>query len=363
MAQVRLILVGGFLGAGKTTLLSAAGRILTQRGKSVGLITNDQAPDLVDTRWLTRDGLEVREVSGSCFCCNFDGFTQAASVLAHNAQVILAEPVGSCTDLSATIVAPLQKFFSEQYTLAPLTVLCDPLTLRRVMSAQPGMHPSAVYIYKKQIEEAGVIMVAKCDLISHQDRAEIQTLIAGINPGAVVHFVSAYTGEGFETWLNEIMTVVQSSGHITPVDYRTYAEGEAVLGWLNAEYRLHGTSCCLPDWRHLAKEILRSIQTTLRFRRQAIGHIKILIDDGSGKLIGNLVDLDRAPELRGTIDPHAMEISLIMNARAELSPKALDELVNKTLTDLTGRCLRVEALGHRCLSPGEPNPTHRFAAF
>ncbi|HBT77267.1 MAG TPA: hypothetical protein DEB39_10180, partial [Planctomycetaceae bacterium] len=79
--MTKLILVGGFLGSGKTTLLAEAAKTLTAEGKTVGLITNDQAPDLVDTRLLSRiDGLvgkgpegSVVEVSGSCFCCNFNG--------------------------------------------------------------------------------------------------------------------------------------------------------------------------------------------------------------------------------------------------------------------------------------------------
>ncbi|MEI8376830.1 MAG: GTP-binding protein, partial [Planctomycetota bacterium] len=47
--KTRLILVGGFLGAGKTTMLWEASRRLVERGLRVGLITNDQAPELVDT--------------------------------------------------------------------------------------------------------------------------------------------------------------------------------------------------------------------------------------------------------------------------------------------------------------------------
>ncbi len=49
MDRPRLLLVGGFLGAGKTTLLAQAAGRLARRGKRVGLITNDQAANLVDT--------------------------------------------------------------------------------------------------------------------------------------------------------------------------------------------------------------------------------------------------------------------------------------------------------------------------
>jgi len=49
MKTTRLILVGGFLGAGKTTLLWEAAQRIINGGQRVGLITNDQAPELVDT--------------------------------------------------------------------------------------------------------------------------------------------------------------------------------------------------------------------------------------------------------------------------------------------------------------------------
>lgn len=49
MNHREIILVGGFLGAGKTSLLREAVRILEEKEVKVGLITNDQAPELVDT--------------------------------------------------------------------------------------------------------------------------------------------------------------------------------------------------------------------------------------------------------------------------------------------------------------------------
>ena len=45
---------------------------LMNKGLRVGLITNDQAPELVDSELLKLSDLRVAEVSGSCFCCNFN---------------------------------------------------------------------------------------------------------------------------------------------------------------------------------------------------------------------------------------------------------------------------------------------------
>jgi len=59
--NVKIILAGGFLGAGKTTLLWKASQYLMERGKKTGLITNDQAPELVDSALLTNNGLILNQ--------------------------------------------------------------------------------------------------------------------------------------------------------------------------------------------------------------------------------------------------------------------------------------------------------------
>ena len=49
MKKTRFVLLGGFLGAGKTTLVGQLAKRYSDAGKRVGIITNDQAADLVDT--------------------------------------------------------------------------------------------------------------------------------------------------------------------------------------------------------------------------------------------------------------------------------------------------------------------------
>src|ERR1051325_9373357 len=93
------IMIGGFLGAGKTTAILRLARHLTAAGRRVGLITNDQSHDLVDTVMRRAGGFAVKETPGGCFCCRFDSLTHAAARLARQAapDIFLAEPVGSCT--------------------------------------------------------------------------------------------------------------------------------------------------------------------------------------------------------------------------------------------------------------------------
>jgi signal recognition particle GTPase len=54
-AKARYIMIGGFLGAGKTTAVGKLAKRLVDQDVRVGLITNDQGRNLVDT---TLDHLE-----------------------------------------------------------------------------------------------------------------------------------------------------------------------------------------------------------------------------------------------------------------------------------------------------------------
>ena len=49
LEKPRYIMIGGFLGAGKTTAVAKLAARLTNLGRRVGLITNDQGRNLVDT--------------------------------------------------------------------------------------------------------------------------------------------------------------------------------------------------------------------------------------------------------------------------------------------------------------------------
>ena len=57
------IMIGGFLGAGKTTTIARLARHFVAQGKRIGIVTNDQTDDLVDTQTLRSQGFDVGEVA------------------------------------------------------------------------------------------------------------------------------------------------------------------------------------------------------------------------------------------------------------------------------------------------------------
>src|SRR6266704_2134950 len=168
--KARYIMIGGFLGAGKTTAVARLATRLRDQGLRVGLITNDQGQQLVDTAMLAARGFAVEEIAGGCFCCRFNSLTDAARKLSVETRpdVFIAEPVGSCTDLVATVSYPLRRIYGDQFSIAPLSVLVDPIRARRVLGLENGgsFSEKVTYIYEKQLQEASLIIINKIDLLA-----------------------------------------------------------------------------------------------------------------------------------------------------------------------------------------------------
>src|SRR5207245_2444144 len=148
--------------------------------------------------------------------------------------------VGSCTDLRASVQYPLRRLYGDEYRVAPLSVLVDPIRALRILGLEPGkaFSPKVLYIYQKQLEEAEIVVINKADLLDSPRRARLEAAMRSAYPHAELHAVSARAGSGLNDWFGRI---VGAEGDVRPapdVDYGVYAEGEALLGWCNGTFRL-----------------------------------------------------------------------------------------------------------------------------
>src|SRR5258708_22158517 len=169
-------------------------------------------------------------------------------------QVILAEPVGSCTDLAATVVLPLERMYQARFTLAPLTIAAD---ARRLLDfvRQDGvraLHDDITYLFAKQIEEAELLLLNKCDLLPESGLTFLRNWLLAYLPGVQVLPVSGRTGEGLAAWVERFLDppTSQAQPHqVLDLDYTRYGRAEARLGWLNASGILGGDAAALAqDW-------------------------------------------------------------------------------------------------------------------
>src|SRR3954470_3992167 len=239
-------MVGGFLGAGKTTAILKIAQHLRNQGQRVGLITNDQSFGLVDTTMLSSHGFAVEEITGGCFCCRFNSLVEASERRSAETtpDVFIAEPVGSCTDLKATVDYPLRRIYGSEYAIAPLSVLVDPIRAMRILGLETGKSFSekVVYIYGKQLEEAEIIVINKADLLTPEQLESLRNALTTRFPKAHIQVISARSGLGIQDWITRILDGVPKTTGAMAVDYEEYADGEALLGWLNATLEIDSPS-------------------------------------------------------------------------------------------------------------------------
>lgn len=405
-----LALVGGFLGAGKTTFIGRVTRDLRERGLRCAVVSNDQSVGLVDTaaaRML--EGAAVGEVTGACFCCKLDDLVAVVARLRaeERPDVILCEPVGSCTDLVATVVRPLESLYQTGFRLTPFTVLLD---ARRAAAAFGGARrkkdfaKDVGYIFRKQVEEAAWLFVNKAETMTEGEREGLRAALAKAFPEKRVWFGSAKAGDGVTEWMEEsIFPRVQEeaderlpaahcerrndpAAEITPamdescattvkdhyrdleIDYGVYARGEAMLGWYNA--RLGWRSAAPADGNGWLLETGRRVSARLEERGLEVAHFKAaLIKTQDGKTqeprqegdmaVVNQVLSGEDPSLSREMEGEILEGELLVNLRAEGDANDLKAIVREVL-DAPGPA-SLTWLDEAAFQPGEPKPTHRLA--
>jgi G3E family GTPase len=360
-------MIGGFLGAGKTTAMGRLARHLTDQGLRVGLITNDQAGGLVDTKLMRNQGFTTEEIAGGCFCCRFNTLVDAAAKLtdATKPDVFIAEPVGSCTDLVATVTYPLRRIYGAEFTVAPLSVLVDPIRARRILGLDDGGNFSTkvAYIYKKQLEEADVIVINKQELLTPDQLTQLVDALEIAFPNSYVLTASAREQKGLSEWFDILSRETQGIHPTMEVDYEVYADGEALLGWLNATVTLKAEDEF--DANAFLKDLAANIQSRLQAQNAEVAHLKMTYspDDGiAGEIASvNLVRNDNIPESGMSLDEPSTGGQLILNLRAETDPENLLKAVRAALDSATAAMTGLSAsLDHEeHFRPGKPVPTHR----
>ncbi|MEZ5364340.1 MAG: GTP-binding protein [Bryobacterales bacterium] len=366
MPKAGYVMIGGFLGAGKTTAVLRLARHLSDRGQKVGLITNDQSFGLVDTAMARSQGFPVEEITGGCFCCRFDSLVDAADKLSAGSRpdVFIAEPVGSCTDLRAAVSYPLRRIYGDDYEIAPLSVMVDPVRAARVMGLEQGKSFSdkVLYVYDRQLAEADLIVINKVDLLTAEQLSELRDALGRQYPQAEILEVSARSGDGLDAWFDRIADAEMGLADAPDVDYEIYAEGEALLGWMNAT--VHLSSDHLVDGNEALRDIADRIAAAVT--GGDIAHLKMTFtpDEDAGDIgVLNLVRNDTRPELAHILKEPLDAGELIINLRAEDDPETLHaaalDAVNAWAEAEQGR--QVEILHSERFRPAKPSPTYRMA--
>lgn len=361
--EVKLIVIAGFLGSGKTTAILKIAKKLTAQGKKIGIVTNDQSENLVDTAFLSSQGYGVVEVTKGCFCCNFDEFTLKLQSLSEKEMpdIILAEPVGSCTDLVATIFKPIMNNYTKNFILSPLSVLVDPLRLAKFIKAVQNNFLNEInYLFDKQLAEADIILLNKCDAISASDTAKFTDFLKNRYEGAKVFVVSSKEETGLDDWIEIIASMRTEAKQSYDIDYDKYAFAEASLGWYNGQCTISCENTV--DINSFTSSILESIRRKCMVKNFDIAHIKVYTVSGTDYAKASVTSSEHSPHFDAKATLEAKNFNVLLNARIEAPSEDIESLCAASIEENTKKysCI-VCNYRYDCFSPKYPTPKFRLS--
>jgi Ni2+-binding GTPase involved in maturation of urease and hydrogenase len=361
--MTRFVALSGFLGAGKTTTLIAAAELMERTGQRVAVVTNDQGTDLIDSTLARRNTSLAAEVTGGCFCCRFDDLMSVTRDLIESSapDVIIAEAVGSCTDLQATVVRPLTAYYGGQFSVAPLTTVVDPLRLLAFRSAESGEPESDLsYLFGKQLAEAEIIALNKIDLVGEADATATFTSLGQAHPAARIVPYSARTGTGLTELLQAWQASTAWEGSLE-IDYDRYAAAEAQLAWLNQRFDVRTSGTTGFDPVRWAEAAVRKTAELTGVPDADIGHIKLTLDTDAGMFKASITGTTSGPVIDLLPDGVAQRGTAVINARVACEPAILDSAALAAISyadQITGTSSQAHAAAS--FKPGYPKPVHRL---
>ena len=358
--KTRFLVLGGYLGAGKTTLAVNLARTLKERNdRSVAIITNDQGDVLVDTEFTKDAGFDVREILGGCFCSNFNEFVSSARTLVSSGRpdIIIAEPIGTSTNLMGSVVSPLRTLYPNEFDVAPFTVVVDCIRAADIISGSKERSIESVdLIPAHQIREAEVIVLSKADMVRPDAAAGIKRELKKMIPDAEIIETSSSDLRN----IDKIIDMVLSDRVSTKVAERDGNRGfdfeKAKLGWYSGTFAI--TPLDRVDMYSMSSDIMKGVAR--EYGPKAIVHVKVIISSPEAaakmSLVQESIQVDGIYGSRFISGPG----KLVLNARVISPPKRLEDTMRKIIDSLSAYPVKIERLSGSCFSPKPESPSHFF---
>ena len=168
-------------------------------------------------------------------------------------------------------------------------MLIDPDRALRVLGIEAGrsFSPKVQYVYRKQLEEAEVLVINKIDAVDPARVSTLREVLQRDHPAARVVELSARKGDGLVAWIDSLLAR-EGAGHVLDIDYDDYADGEALLGWLNCTASVDGRGA---DGDELLAGVAARVHHSLPRTRREIAHLKLTLTplEAAGYAVVNAV--------------------------------------------------------------------------
>ena len=353
---MKLNLIGGFLGSGKSTAIQKACVQYSKDNIKVAVITNDQGENLVDSKFFENSFIPFREVLRGCFCCNYHQLTSSISSLLEldDFEIIFAESVGSCTDLIATIAKPLN--MEDPHIPICISVFADASLLHSLIAGNSCfLDESVQYIFKKQLEEADILVINKSDLLDSEQLAFVKGFVGADYSEKVILYQNSLDEKYIRDWLKVLQDFdLKKRRKALQLNYDRYAEGESKLAWMDQQLRITTTDGSAPA---SAFAFIERIHDKLKSVGYPIGHLKFLISDGTKAIKISYTTSDHQANEYADF-PEANSVSVLMNARIQTTAGRLKDIITDTVKEFKHLNISVEY--STAFLPGYPQPTYRI---
>jgi hypothetical protein len=246
----------------------------------------------------------------------------------------------------------------------------DPDRVRAYLDEGEAALPEEVrYIFRQQVEEADLVALNKTDTL---DADEVDRLVADLEERVgdrPVLPVSAEHGDGLEAWLSLLLdgearggqaaaTQLEPEGRaLTDIDYDTYAEGEAKLGWVNMTIDVDGAFAA----GEFREALMEQLQSNLADADIEVAHLKFSIAADDRLAHANLTTTGGEPGYGGADLGTVDGARLVVNARAVGDPDRIrGSCVDAVWVAAARSDVDVEVAGSQAFRPAYPEPVHRM---
>ena len=359
--KTRMLVLGGYLGAGKTTLaINLAKTLKERRDKSVSIIMNDQGDVLVDTEYSKEAGFDTRDIMGGCFCTNFDKFVSSARTLVSTGKpdVIIAEPIGTSTNIMSSVVAPMRSLHPDEFSIAPFTVVVDCVRALDILSDKKERDIDTVDIIPAhQIREAEIIILTKTDLVNKDTIMKIREAIDKILPGIQIIETSSADLRNIDDIMDFVLSDKVSTKAPTGEKNQGFAFEKAKLGWYSGTFDLIPSDHV--DMYSLETDLMKGIAA--EYGAKSIVHVKVIIESPEAAAKMSLVQ--ETMQVDGIYGSRYVKTKgrLVLNARVVSPPKRLEDTMRKLIEDAQSKYpMELIRTGEKCFTPKPESPSHFF---
>jgi len=213
------------------------------------------------------------------------------------------------------------------------------------------------YIYKKQLEEADIIVINKTDLVTEDELSYVKGIVEDTYNKKII-YMNAYNKTDVRNWL-QILDELNVPTHRSSLelDYDIYGSGEAALAWVDQKLSLHTQKTIAVKTAFILSE---NIYERIRNAGLTIGHLKFLLSDEHWhtKISFTANGIKEYPVIEFHLSNH---LDILINARVQTSPQILKQIVSVAIEEtITQTGCRIMSHHLSAFQPGYPKPLHRI---